>query len=97
MKTVSVALVICLNVGVDPPDVTKTDPCARQAFKRVKHDENLILKSLGVNSSNGCLVFLIPSLWVHRVALSILKNGHLISFQSNDLLTGKSAGWTRDR
>ena len=42
MKTVSVALVICLNVGVDPPDVTKTDPCARQAFKRVKHDENLI-------------------------------------------------------
>ena len=30
MKTVSVALVICLNVGVDPPDVTKTVPCARQ-------------------------------------------------------------------
>jgi regulator-associated protein of mTOR len=29
MKTVSVALVICLNVGVDPPDVTKTQPCAR--------------------------------------------------------------------
>jgi len=26
---VSVALVICLNVGVDPPDVTKTQPCAR--------------------------------------------------------------------
>ena len=42
MKTVSVALVICLNVGVDPPDVTKTDPCARQAIERVKHDENLI-------------------------------------------------------
>ena len=30
MKTVSVALVICLNVSVDPPDVTKTNPCARQ-------------------------------------------------------------------
>ena len=30
MKTVSVALVICLNVGVDPPDVIKTVPCARQ-------------------------------------------------------------------
>lgn len=29
MKTVSVALVICLNVGVDPPDVKKTEPCAR--------------------------------------------------------------------
>ncbi|XP_040567507.1 regulatory-associated protein of mTOR [Lepeophtheirus salmonis] len=28
MKTVSVALVVCLNVGVDPPDVTKTSPCA---------------------------------------------------------------------
>ena len=30
MKTVSVALVMCLNVGVDPPDVMKTSPCARQ-------------------------------------------------------------------
>lgn len=29
MKTVSVALVLCLNVGVDPPDLVKTDPCAR--------------------------------------------------------------------
>lgn len=29
MKTVSVALVLCLNVGVDPPDLTKIDPCAR--------------------------------------------------------------------
>ena len=29
MKTVSVALVLCLNIGVDPPDVVKTDPCAR--------------------------------------------------------------------
>ncbi|XP_071509091.1 regulatory-associated protein of mTOR-like [Diadema antillarum] len=29
MKTVSVALVICLNVGVDPPDTVKTSPCAR--------------------------------------------------------------------
>ncbi|PRP72786.1 regulatory-associated protein of mTOR isoform 2 [Planoprotostelium fungivorum] len=26
MKTVSVALVYCLNIGVDPPDVVKTDP-----------------------------------------------------------------------
>jgi hypothetical protein len=29
MKTVSVALVLCLNVGVDPPDIIKTSPCAR--------------------------------------------------------------------
>lgn len=29
MKTVSVALVLCLNVGVDPPDVLKIQPCAR--------------------------------------------------------------------
>lgn len=28
IKTVSVALVLCLNVGVDPPDVVKVDPCA---------------------------------------------------------------------
>ena len=28
-KTVAAALVLCLNVGVDPPDVVKPDPCAR--------------------------------------------------------------------
>ena len=30
MKTVSVALVLCLNIGVDPPDVIKPIPCARR-------------------------------------------------------------------
>ena len=29
MKTVGVALVCCLNIGVDPPDVVKNSPCAR--------------------------------------------------------------------
>ncbi|CAG0912964.1 unnamed protein product [Notodromas monacha] len=29
MKTVSVALVMCLRIGIDPPDVIKTHPCAR--------------------------------------------------------------------
>jgi hypothetical protein len=29
MKTVSVALMLCLNIGVDPPDIIKTKPCAR--------------------------------------------------------------------
>nr|XP_027213502.1 regulatory-associated protein of mTOR-like [Penaeus vannamei] len=29
MKTVSVALVLCLNIPVDPPDIVKTQPCAR--------------------------------------------------------------------
>ncbi|KAI9840991.1 MAG: hypothetical protein M1837_001066 [Sclerophora amabilis] len=29
LKTVSAALTICLNLGVDPPDVVKTNPCAR--------------------------------------------------------------------
>ncbi|TKR72947.1 hypothetical protein L596_020326 [Steinernema carpocapsae] len=28
MKTVSVALVLCLNIGVDPPDAEKPKPCA---------------------------------------------------------------------
>ena len=28
MKTVTVALVMCLNIGVDPPDVIKPSPCA---------------------------------------------------------------------
>ena len=29
MKTVSAALAICLNIGVDPPDVIKTNPTAK--------------------------------------------------------------------
>ena len=29
MRTVAVILTYCLNIGVDPPDVVKTDPCAR--------------------------------------------------------------------
>lgn len=29
LKTVSAVLAICLNIGVDPPDVIKTNPCAR--------------------------------------------------------------------
>ena len=29
LKTTAVALVVCLNIGVDPPDVIKISPCAR--------------------------------------------------------------------
>lgn len=29
LKTVSVVLMLCLNIGVDPPDVTKTVPAAK--------------------------------------------------------------------
>ncbi len=30
MKTAGVALVVCLNIGVDPPDVIKPNPCSRK-------------------------------------------------------------------
>lgn len=29
LKTVSVALVLCLNIGIDPPDQVKPQPCAK--------------------------------------------------------------------
>ncbi|KAI9811266.1 MAG: hypothetical protein M1826_003276 [Phylliscum demangeonii] len=29
LKTVAASLVLCLNLGVDPPDVVKTNPCAK--------------------------------------------------------------------
>lgn len=29
LKTTAVALVVCLNIGVDPPDVVRVSPCAR--------------------------------------------------------------------
>lgn len=30
MRTVSVALVVCLNIGIDPPDIVKPNPCAKK-------------------------------------------------------------------
>lgn len=30
MRTVGVALVVCLNIGIDPPDIVKPNPCARK-------------------------------------------------------------------
>ncbi len=30
VKTSNVGLVLCLNLGTDPPDVVKTHPCSRQ-------------------------------------------------------------------
>jgi regulator-associated protein of mTOR len=30
LKTVSAVLALCLNIGVDPPDVVKTNPCAKE-------------------------------------------------------------------
>lgn len=29
LKTTAVSLVLCLNIGVDPPDVIRISPCAR--------------------------------------------------------------------
>ncbi|KAJ1555272.1 hypothetical protein HK405_002840, partial [Cladochytrium tenue] len=29
LKTVTVALILCLNIGIDPPDIVKTNPCAK--------------------------------------------------------------------
>ena len=29
LRTVAAALVMCLNIGVDPPDVSKTNPCSK--------------------------------------------------------------------
>ncbi|KAF2805386.1 WD repeat-containing protein-like protein mip1 [Mytilinidion resinicola] len=30
LKTVSAVLALCLNIGVDPPDIIKTNPCAKE-------------------------------------------------------------------
>ncbi|CAG5135312.1 unnamed protein product, partial [Candidula unifasciata] len=51
MKTVSVALVLCLNVGVDPPDVVKISPCARMECWIDPHtmSPQKALESIGLN------------------------------------------------
>uniref|UniRef100_A0AAU7B9E9 Raptor n=1 Tax=Pyrrhocoris apterus TaxID=37000 RepID=A0AAU7B9E9_PYRAP len=51
MKTVSVALVVCLNVGVDPPDIVKTQPCARLEcwIDPLSMSPNKALEAIGQN------------------------------------------------
>ncbi|XP_065898474.1 regulatory-associated protein of mTOR-like [Dysidea avara] len=51
MKTVSVALVLCLNIGVDPPDVMKTSPCARMEcwFDPMSTSPRKALEQIGAN------------------------------------------------
>lgn len=69
MKTVSVALVLCLNVGVDPPDVVKTSPCARLECWIGGSLRNLELKGKNVSfclSSYASSPFLSCPLWSSR-------------------------------
>lgn len=71
MKTGCVALVLCLNISVDPPDVIKISPCARKECWIGKHLviciclnfsqlENLRLPAVG--SFISCLWYATPVL-----------------------------------
>lgn len=50
-KTVSAALLVCLNLGVDPPDVIKTNPCASMEcwvdVSSLTTQNNKILETIG--------------------------------------------------
>lgn len=49
MKTVSVALLMALNIGVDPPDVLKPSPCARmECWVDIQHQAGAPAKALEV-------------------------------------------------
>ena len=57
MKTTSVALVLCLNIGTDPPDVVKPSPCARREcwidpFTSQSRDKTL--EAIGSAQANAC-------------------------------------------
>ncbi|PWW72919.1 hypothetical protein C7212DRAFT_354532 [Tuber magnatum] len=51
LKTVSAALVLCLNIGVDPPDVVKTNPCAKLEcwVDTTAHPATKALEQIGKN------------------------------------------------
>lgn len=51
-KTVSAAIVLCLNLGVDPPDVIKTDPCAKLEAWVDPSDHNDAKKALELIGKN---------------------------------------------
>lgn len=51
-RTVNAALVLCLNLGVDPPDVIKTHPCAKlEAWVNPSHysDSKKAIEQIGKN------------------------------------------------
>lgn len=49
MKTVNVALVLALNIGIDPPDVIKLSPCARMEcwIEPSQHEPKVALEYIG--------------------------------------------------
>ncbi|KAI5779073.1 putative TORC1 growth control complex subunit Kog1 [Geopyxis carbonaria] len=51
LKTVSAALVLCLNIGVDPPDIVKTTPCAKTEcwVDTTQHPAPKALEMIGKN------------------------------------------------
>ena len=80
MKTVSVALVLCLNVGVDPPDVVKTSPCARLECwigeKRIKCQMKLMMWTLKLRSFIDIQTVL-AALWCYLL-LTVKRNRILL-------------------
>jgi hypothetical protein len=65
MKTVYVSLVLCLNIGVDPPDIIKTSPCAK-----LECWTGLILAVLGFTPCSTSHDLLIVFFW--RVLISTM-------------------------
>ncbi|KAI5302263.1 DNA-directed DNA polymerase gamma mip1, partial [Ascosphaera atra] len=48
LKTVSAALAICLNIGVDPPDVVRTNPCAKlECWVDTTATQNKLMEQIG--------------------------------------------------
>jgi hypothetical protein len=77
MKTGCVALVLCLNVGVDPPDVIKISPCARMECWIGESILPVYLVRVGCDNSAGegypgveCLIIITCSLSRHLIQIS---------------------------
>lgn len=62
LKTTAVALVLCLNIGVDPPDVIKISPCARLecwvdplSMQPAKALETIGMCELQIHTNSRCM------------------------------------------
>lgn len=89
LKTTAVALVMCINIGVDPPDVIKISPCARQLcwVDPVSLQANKALETIGDSPTHTH-----PT--VHPQNISLCWFNHVLRY-GTFVLYGSNFNWIK--
>jgi hypothetical protein len=56
LRIMDVALVLCLNIGTDPPDIVKPNPCARKEcwIEPFSMPAQKALETIGIDDTRSC-------------------------------------------